>query len=302
MKKQIDKELRQNILDLLYIVPFIGPEITYSDQEFYVALLPLLFNTRFRNRIKELREQLKIPQDWYGKLRDDVGADGTWEDWVDARIPDVPKEPSHKLIIELSAEFDLDPLSYGMFLLDYLYFSCIDIESINSREIVAKEEFKHKARIVIQGGGRINQTKKDNKIFAYIQIYKDTTPTGIEEFYRKNEKTIIGIQKYLDDYPIDRVRNVKTFTREVEVFLFDALGYNARQIANILSNAPDPEVLENFRKENEDYFAELPSLSHEDKVVEIISTRKDKEIYELSDSDVRTIVSNFKKDLLIADA
>lgn len=295
MKKQIDKELRQNILDLLYIVPFLGSKLTYNEQEFYIALLPLLFNSKFRNRIKELREQLNIPQDWHGTLRDDAGS-SVWDTWVDAR-PNTPKEPTHKLIVELSAEFDLDPLRYGMFLLDYLYFSSIDMEG--SMELVAKDEFKRKARIVLQEGN--NMKKNNHNLVAYIQIYKDTTRTSLEEFYRENEKTIWGIQKYLDNYPIERVRSVKTFIRDLEVFLFDALDYNAPQIANILSNAPDPEVLENFRKENEEYLSELPSLMPLDKVIEIVSTRKDKEIYQLSDSEVRTIISNFKNDLSIAE-
>jgi len=296
IESKIAYELRQNILDLLYLLHDEDRENVYNDQENYFVLLRLLFDSQFTKRIIELREELTIPKDWCRSQRDDVP---DWDIWVDSHS-ESPKEPTDKLILKLCSEFEVDPTSFGLFMVDYLYFSSVEF-SLYGYGVPQKEEFRHRTKLLVLTEPTSPIVNRDNQqLFAYIQIFKDTTRTGIEKFYSINEKEIIKIQQQLSAYPVPRVRSKEVFKRDLEIFLLDALDYTGGQISEIIcgkTGKENPKYIKDFIKVNQSYLAELPILTTRKNVLKIVGEREKDEYYSLNDSSIRTIVTNFKKDL-----
>ena len=299
MKLNIDRDLKADIWNFLEELQKHTPQEVYESQEFYLDVLRLLFNNQFRQKIKTLREQLEVPLNWYNYPQ---SKETHYRDLFDLKEKhsDAPQREFDEVIVDLCSLFGLNPLRYGWFVLYYLYYANLSLGIERSASLIASEEFRRKARIIVKRNNNSSKDKsfeKHRQVVGYIQLFKDTTPDGLTEFIKDNMQTITKLQKVLASYPVERVRSIKTFKRDIEIFLLDKLDFSDSKITNIMQNTPTLEEQRLMAKSFDELTNGEITLSQRNYPT---SNRKEEDIYQISEETVRNTISSIKQEIMEA--
>jgi len=255
-------EVKKDLVVLLEWVSKQPDKTVYDFQEVIFNIIRVVTESSFRKTVLDLRQKYQLPEDFYTTPRDD---DPKYEEWLNGHSDKVPVDPWDKRIAKVCQKYQLNPDKYGEFVLNYLYFG----EVLPVGELVTLEndlsidEPKYKARI------SLHKDKEDLPEGAYIRLYKDTTKNQLHEYIEKNWQIISFLQLLLTAFPTGRNRKAWLFRRDLVIYLHHSLGKEAPQIID--------EIMKDFlTDENYD---------------------QDEEKYNLNDSNIRKIASDFYKDI-----
>lgn len=255
-------EAKQDLKTLLEWVKRQPEQIVYDLQEVIFNFIRVLTDNSFRKTIVVQRRQYQVPQDFLSMPREESNK---YEDWLNNHSDQVPVDPWDKRIAEVCQKHQLSPDKYGEFVLNYLYFGEVTPvgELVTLENDLSIDEPKYKARI------SIHKDKDDLPEGVYIRLYQDTTKNQLHEYIDKNWQIITFLQQFLAPFPSTRNRKAWLFKRDLVIFLNHSLGRNAPKIID--------QIMSDFiTDENYD---------------------KDEKKYNLNDSNIRKIVSDFYKDI-----
>lgn len=229
MSIKIDPIIRDELIQIKEWISSRDEKWIYDHQEFIVALIRLLTNHEFRNKINALRKKYNIPREWYSKgkfqnIRMDNEKILRW-------LSKNPSIPSDMEMYEISEQCKIDTRKYWAFIQNYLCSG--RVISLMPYSYVAKNEFKYKAHIELDFGENdedfgVNPEKKIYLKKASVVFYKDTTINQLVEFIKENRKEISDIQRKLSTY--SHPQKYGYFKREIFIYLLYLLGEKPAEI------------------------------------------------------------------------
>lgn len=217
-----------------------------DDQEFILTTLALLLSPNFQKTIQEWRVNYKIN---VTEILNDYKGDLYL--WLSEQKHDLPSSSYDKRICNLCLACNVHPKIYGEFVLEYLYVGFdipVTSASLKSAKLFdlslhqpLKDEFRYKTRVELDYGEERDDNYTDEPQKVSIQIFKDTSKTGLIKFIETNWLGIQKTQRCLQAYP--HTKKFEFFKRDMQVYLLHLLGKKPSEIASNLAkeNIPDKE-------------------------------------------------------------
>lgn len=231
MSKELKKSISDDLNLLLEWVKGTGAETAHLYQESIFNIIRLLRNQKFRKEIVRLREKYEVPKHFYALGGRSINKAGEIGYWLENEAVGAPVVPYEKDISDICEKFHLNPLTYGGFVIDYLYYGEVTPlrPYLHTSVYISEEDFRHKATLELDcNGSGFSQYPTVGR----IKFFRNTTKNGLKRFINRNWEQIKKIQRHLQLYP--NPKNYRNLKRDAEIYILHLLGNKAPEIANIL--------------------------------------------------------------------
>lgn len=226
-------------------------------QEKIFAVLYMILNEDFRNKVEQLRKKYSIPEEWHTKEKLTDKDWNYWEKWVEETEPTPPRTAYDEEIHLLCQEVGIDPIEYGEFVVGYLYFGDVNIIRSMGFNIQTDDEYRYKAKLETEHGLGLYDIPAITPQKGYIRFYKDTTKNQLIKFIEERWEYIERLKKDLPKYP--HTKKYGRFKRDVQIYILHLLGQNTPSILDELTKSIK-DIDRELTEEENSYFLDEPSV------------------------------------------
>lgn len=258
------------MIEFMSVTQSLSEEENKKNQEYILTSLALLLNSEFKNTIASWRRKYGINvNEW----KDELGS--SYISWAMKSSSNPPHWDYDSRVYSLCKKCHVNPRMFGNFVLEYLYKG--RTEPVLENWFFApwflhhsvEDEYRFKSRVEVDYGEERPDEYTDDPQKVFLQVFKDTSKTGLINFIEKNwEKRIKPLQQSLKPYP--HSRKFEHFKRDIQIFILSLLDNKPNEIAGIIGKENIPEEESEERTRLEDLYA-----LDEDRIYDIIDNFRD---------------------------